>query len=72
MYVTLMNVKIKTKYGFAFSNLFLKIELNCDEEKYVNFKYICSFLSKMLSNLTCVLIYSLTKCALEYRFKDLC
>ena len=44
---------------------FLKIELNCDTENSVNFKM-------MLSNLTCVLIYSLTKCALENGLKDSC
>ena len=32
----------------------------------------CSFQNNMLSNLTCVLIYSLTKCVLEDGFKDSC
>ena len=31
-----------------------------------------SFQKKMLSNLPCVLIYSLTKCVLEDGFKDSC
>ena len=33
---------------------------------------MCSFQKKMLSNLTCVLIYSLTKYVLEDGFKDSC
>ena len=37
---------MKTKYVFAFCNSFLKIDLNRDW---------------MLNNLTCVMIYSLTK-----------
>ena len=48
MYVTLMNVKIKTEYGFAFNNLFLKIELNCDEEKCFVFFYI--YMNIVLTN----------------------
>ena len=34
--------------------------------------YTCSFLIKMLSNSTCVLIYSLTKCVLEDGVIDSC
>ena len=30
----------------------------------------CIFQKKMLSNLTCVLIYTLTKCVLDDGFKD--
>ena len=41
---------------FAFYNSFLKIELNCEKENHVNFKYTCSF-QKMLSDLTFALIY---------------
>ena len=32
---------------------------------------MCSLQKKMLSNLTCVLIYSLTKCVFEDGFKDI-
>ena len=32
----------------------------------------CSFQKKLQSNLTCVLIYSLTKCVLKYGFKESC
>ena len=59
---------LKTKYVFAFYNSFLKIELNCDKENHVNFKYTCSFQKKM-SNLACM-IWSLAKCVLEDGFKD--
>ena len=38
-----MTDRIKAKYVFAFYNLFLKIELNCDKENRVNLKYTCSF-----------------------------
>ena len=50
----------KTKYAFAYFNLFLKN------------KYTCSFKRKMLPNSTCALIYSLTKCVLEDDFKYNC
>ena len=49
---------------FAFCNSFLEIVLN-DLENYVNFKYTCNFQRKMLPNLTCPIIYSMTKCVLE-------
>ena len=55
---------MKTKRVLAFCDSFLKIELNCDWENYVNIKYTCSFQRKMLPNLTCVLTYSLAKCVL--------
>ena len=32
----------------------------------------CSFQKKILFNLTCVLIYSLTKCVFEDEFEDIC
>ena len=32
MHVTLMNDKMKTKYVFAFCNLFLKIDINNDNK----------------------------------------
>ena len=35
-----MNYRMKEKCGFAIYNLFVKIELNCDKENYVNFKYM--------------------------------
>ena len=47
------------KFLLAFLNSFVKIE-----ENRFNLN-TCSFQIKMLSNLTCVLIYSLTKCVLE-------
>ena len=40
----------------AFYNSFLKIELNCDKENMI-ISNTNSFQKKMLSNLTCVLIY---------------
>ena len=67
-----MTDRIKAKYVFAFYNLFLKIELNCHKENRVNLKYTCSFQKKISSNLTCLLIYTFTKCALEDGFKDNC
>ena len=51
-------------FVLAFYNSFLKIELNCDKENMFNLN-TCSFQKKMLSNLTCVLIYSLTKRVVE-------
>ena len=50
------------KFALALYNSFLKIELNCDKD----------FQKKMLPNLTCVLITSLTKCVLEDGFNDSC
>ena len=58
-------------FVFAFYYSFLKIELNCDKENMKIFN-TCCFQMKMLSNLTCVLIYSLPKCVLEDDFKDSC
>ena len=51
--------RMKTKYVFAFCNLFLKIDLNCD---------------LMLPNLTCLLIYSLAKCCIleDVSLNDTC
>ena len=73
LYVTLMHDRMKTKYLFVFYIRFCKIELDCDQENQVNFKYRCSFKKKMLCNLISVLIYSLTKCILaENCFKDSC
>ena len=58
------------------NNLFLKIYLNCDYKNYVTFKYTCSFPRKILSHLTYVLIYSLTKYVIEdflkKTFRKLC
>ena len=45
------------------------MELNCYKENHVNFKDICSF-QKMLPNLMCVPIYSLTKFVYADGFKD--
>ena len=36
----LMNYRMKAKHVFANCNLFLKIELNCDKEDFVSFKYM--------------------------------
>ena len=58
-------------FALAFYTSFLKIELNCDKENMIIFN-TCSFQKKMLSNLTCVLIYSLTKCVLAESSKDSC
>ena len=48
-------------FVLAIYNSFLKIKFSCDKEKIIP----CSF-QKMLSKLTCVLIYSFIKCALEH------
>ena len=66
----LMNAFDK-KLVFAFYNLFLKIELSCDKENHVSCN-TSSFQKKMLCKLACVLIYSLTKYALEDSLKDSC
>ena len=58
-------------FVLPFYSSFLKIILNCDKENMLILNTF-SFQGKMLSNLTCVLIYSLTKCALEGGFKDSC
>ena len=58
-------------FVLPFYSFFLKIILNCDKENMLILNTF-SFQGKMLSNLTCVLIYSLTKCALEGGFKDSC
>ena len=50
---------------------FLKIKLDYDKENMLILN-TCSFQKKMLSNLTWVLIYALTKCVLEDGFKDSC
>ena len=55
---------VEKTFVLGFYNSFLKIKLNCDEENMVILN-TCSFQKKMLPDLTCVLIYSLTKCALE-------
>ena len=55
----------------AFYDSFLKIDLNCDTENMLILN-TCSFQKKILSNLTCVLIYSLPKRVLEDGFKDSC
>ena len=57
-------------FVLAFYNSFLKVELNCNKENILILNK-CSF-QKMLSNITCVLIYSLTNCVLEDGFKDCC
>ena len=62
----LINYFDKT-FVLALYDSFLK--LNCDTENMVILN-TCSFRKKMLSNLTCVLIYSLTKYVLEDGFKD--
>ena len=58
------------------NDLFLKIYLNYDHKNYVTFKYTCSFPRKIMSHLTCVLIYSLTKYVIEdflkKTFRKLC
>ena len=56
-------------FVLAFYNSFLKIELNFDKENFIIVN-TCNFQKMMLSNLTGVLIYSLTKCVLEYGFKE--
>ena len=53
----------------AFYCSFLRKELNCDKENMI-ISNRCSFQMKMLSSLTCVLIYSMAKCILEHGFKD--
>ena len=58
-------------FVLAFYNSLLKVELNCDKENMLILN-TCSFQKKMLSNSTCALIYSLTKCVLEDGFKDGC
>ena len=64
-----MNGRMKTKYVLAFYNSLLKIELKTLIKKHhFNFKYTYS----LQKNLTCVLIYSLTKCVLQEGFKDNC
>ena len=52
------------KFLFAFDSYFLKITVNCGKEDMLILNR-CSFQKKILSNLTCVLIYSLTTCVLE-------
>ena len=49
-----------TQSLLAFYNSFLKTRLNCDEEDML-ISNTRSLQKKMLTNLTCVLIYSLTK-----------
>ena len=56
-------------FGLAFYSSFLRKELNCDKENMI-ISNRCSFQMKMLSSLTCVLIYSMAKCILEHGFKD--
>ena len=51
-------------FVLTFYNPFLKIKLNCDKENMLIMN-TCSFQNIMLSNITCVLIYSLTKFVLE-------
>ena len=59
-------------FVLVFCNSFLKmVELNCDKENTLILNAY-SFQKKKLSNSTCVLIYSLTKCILEDGFKDSC
>ena len=36
----LLNYRMKAKCVFAIYNLLLKIELNCDKENHVSFKYV--------------------------------
>ena len=55
VYITLVNDFDKT-FVLAFHNSFLKIEFNFDRENMAILN-TCSF-QKMLSNLTCALIYS--------------
>ena len=55
-------------FVIAFYNSFLKIELNCDKENMIILN--TSSFQKMFSDLTCALIYSLTKYVLEDDFKD--
>ena len=70
LYVRLMNRSDK-KFVFASYNTFLKIELKLIViEKIMLILNGRNFQKKMLFNLTCVLIYSLTKCALEDGLKD--
>ena len=57
------------KQLFDSNNYFLKIELHCDKEN-MTILNTWNFQNKMLSNLTCVLIYSLTECVLEDGFKN--
>ena len=59
------------KFVLASYNTFLKIELKLIVIKKIMLMLnASSFQKKILSNLTCILIYSLTKCALEDSLKD--
>ena len=51
-------------FVLAFYSSFLKTKLNCNKENMLILN-TWSFQKKMLTNLTLVLIYSLTKCVLE-------
>ena len=55
---------VEKTFVLAFYNSFLKIKLNCDKENMIILN-TCSFQKRILPNLTCVLICSLTKLALE-------
>ena len=57
-------IDFEKTFVLAFYNSFLKIELNCDFKR--------SLQKNILSNLTSVLNYSLTKYVLEDGFKDSC
>ena len=59
------------KFVLASYNTFLKIELKLIVIKKIMLMLnASSYQKKILSNLTCILIYSLTKCALEDGLKD--
>ena len=62
-------ILIKYLFVLAFYNYFLQIRLNCDKENVLILNTF-GFQKKMLSNLTCVLIYSLTKYVLEHGFEN--
>ena len=47
----------------AFYNSFMEIKLNCDKENMLILN--TSSFQNVLSDLTCILIYTLTKCVLE-------
>ena len=53
-----------------YNSFFLKKKSNCNKESVLNLN-TCSF-QKMLSNLTCVLIYLLIQCVLDDGFIDSC
>ena len=60
------------KIVLAFLKIIYKKKKKIAIKKILLILNICSFQKKMLSNLTYLLIYSLTKCIFEDGFKDSC